>query len=111
MLVGWGAGTGEMSSPLRSLLATVNPQGGMGASNRGRYANPQMDEILVRALSTVDDSARARLLAEASEVAMADVGLIPLYYQVNLWGHRRNVAYTPRADEYTLAHSVRPLTN
>ena len=42
---------------------------------------------------------------------MADVGLIPLYYQVNLWGHRRNVAYAPRADEYTLAHSVRPSTN
>ncbi|MCA3247451.1 MAG: ABC transporter substrate-binding protein [Azospirillum sp.] len=111
MLVGWGAGTGEMSSPLRSLLATVNPQTGFGPSNRGRYSNPQMDEILTRALATVDDPARARLLAEASEVAMADVGLIPLYYQVNLWGHRRNVAYAPRADEYTLAHSVRPSAN
>jgi peptide/nickel transport system substrate-binding protein len=111
MLVGWGAGTGEMSSPLRSLLATPNPQIGFGPSNRGRYSNPQMDEILARALATVDDTARARLLAEASEVAMADAGLIPLYYQVNLWGHRRNLVYAPRADEYTVAYSVRPAAN
>ncbi|MBL0932815.1 MAG: ABC transporter substrate-binding protein [Alphaproteobacteria bacterium] len=108
MLVGWGAGTGEMSNPLRSLLATVNPQTGYGPSNRGRYSNPQMDEVLTKALSTVDDPARAKLLAEAADIGVGDVGLIPLYYQVNLWGHRRNVAYAPRADEYTLAHMVRP---
>jgi peptide/nickel transport system substrate-binding protein len=108
MLVGWGAGTGEMSNPLRSLLATVNPQTGYGPSNRGRYSNPQMDEVLTKALATVDDPARAKLLAEAADIGVGDVGLIPLYYQVNLWGHRRAVAYTPRADEYTLAHMVRP---
>jgi peptide/nickel transport system substrate-binding protein len=108
MLVGWGAGTGEMSNPLRSLLATVNPQTGYGPSNRGRYSNPQMDEVLTKALSTVDDTARAKLLAEAADIGVGDVGLIPLYYQVNLWGHRRSVVYAPRADEYTLAHSVRP---
>ncbi len=108
MLVGWGAGTGEVSSPLRSLLATVNRESGMGASNRGRYSNPQVDDLIARALSTVNDSARAKLLAEASEAAMADAGLIPLYYQVNLWAHRRNLTYAPRADEYTFAHQVRP---
>ncbi len=108
MLVGWGAGTGEASSPLRSLLATVNRESGMGASNRGRYSNPQVDELLARALSTVGDGARAKLLAEATEAAVAEVGLIPLYYQVNLWAHRRNIQYLPRADEYTLAQQVRP---
>ncbi|MBI1244219.1 MAG: ABC transporter substrate-binding protein [Alphaproteobacteria bacterium] len=108
MLVGWGAGTGEVSSPLRSLLASVNKDSGMGASNRGRYSNPQLDEQLSKALATVDDVARAKLLAEASETAMGDVGLIPLYYQVNLWAHRRGIQYAPRADEYTLAFFVRP---
>ncbi len=108
MLVGWGAGTGEVSSPLRSLLATVSRESGMGASNRGRYSNPQVDELIAKALSTVGDAARAKLLAEASEAAIADMGLIPLYYQVNLWAHRRNLVYSPRADEYTLAHQVRP---
>lgn len=108
MLVGWGAGTGEVSSPLRSLLATVSRETGMGASNRGRYSNPLVDEQLSKALSTVDNPARARLLAEAAETAVSDVGLIPLYYQVNLWAHRRSIQYAPRADEYTLAYQVRP---
>ncbi len=108
MLVGWGAGTGEVSSPLRSLLATVSREGGMGASNRGRYSNPQLDEMIARALATVNDTARAKLLADASEAAIADMGLIPLYYQVNLWAHRRTVQYAPRADEYTFAYQVRP---
>lgn len=107
MLVGWGAATGEISSPLRSLLATVNRDLGMGASNRGRYSNPQMDEILAKALATVADPARAKLLAEATEVAIADQGVIPLYYQINIWGLRKGLAFEPRADEYTLAHSVR----
>jgi peptide/nickel transport system substrate-binding protein len=39
---------------------------------------------------------------------MADYGLIPLHYQVNLWAMRKGLTYLPRADEYTLAQSVRP---
>jgi peptide/nickel transport system substrate-binding protein len=106
MLVGWGSDTGETSSPLRALLATRSP--GFGASNRGRYSNPKMDELLNRALQTVDPAAREKLLFEASELAIGDVGIIPLYYQVNLWGLRANLSYQARTDEYTLAHLVKP---
>jgi len=106
MLVGWGSGTGEVSSPLRSLIATVGP--GRGASNRGRYSNPKVDSLLQEALNTVDDEKREKLLQEASEVAMADQAIIPLHYQVNVWATRKGLSYTPRADEYTLAHFVRP---
>jgi peptide/nickel transport system substrate-binding protein len=107
MLVGWGSGTGETSSPLRSLLATYDKDSGMGATNRGRYSNPKMDALVAQALVTVDDQKREKLLAEASEVAMQDVGLIPLHYQVNYWAARKGLTYSPRADEYTLAHLVR----
>lgn len=108
MLVGWGSDTGETSSPLRALLATPNRDLGYGASNRGRYSNPQMDALLTQALQTVDPAARERLLFQASEIAMRDYGLIPLYYQVNLWGMRANIQYQARTDEYTLAHFVKP---
>jgi peptide/nickel transport system substrate-binding protein len=104
MLVGWGAGTGEASSPLASLLATIGS--GRGGSNRGRYSNPKMDAILDQALASVDDGKRDKLLQEATEVAMADVGLIPLHYQINVWAVRKGLTYKPRADEYTLAMSV-----
>jgi peptide/nickel transport system substrate-binding protein len=38
ILVGWGSGTGEASSPLKSLLHTYDKDRGYGAANRGRYA-------------------------------------------------------------------------
>ena len=106
ILVGWGSGTGEASSPLKSLLATFDREKGMGASNRGRYSNPQVDKLINDALATVDDTKRADLLARATEAAIEDVGIIPLHYQVNTWAMRRGFSYKPRTDEYTLAAGV-----
>ena len=77
ILVGWGSGTGEASSPLKSLLASFDRDKGMGASNRGRYSNPQVDKLIDDALATVDDAKRAELLARATEVAIEDVGHHP----------------------------------
>src|SRR5690606_14662616 len=49
-LAGWGAGTGEMSDPLRALVATPNKEKGFGTTNKGRYSNPKMDAVLEEAL-------------------------------------------------------------
>ena len=104
VLVGWGSGTGEASSPLKSLLATHDKSKGMGASNRGRHSNPKMDELLLEALATVDDAKRADLLAKATDIAIGeDQGIIPLHYQVNTWASKKGIKYTPRTDERTLA--------
>ncbi len=108
ILVGWGSDTAEASSPLKALLATFNKDKGMGQANRGRYSNPRMDATLEQALATVDDAKREKLLQQATEIAMTDVGIIPLYHQENLWATRKGVAYTPRADERTFAHEFRP---
>jgi peptide/nickel transport system substrate-binding protein len=51
-LAGWGAGTGEMSSPLVALVATRNKEKGMGGTNRGRYSNPAMDAVVEQAMAT-----------------------------------------------------------
>jgi peptide/nickel transport system substrate-binding protein len=109
VLVGWGSGTGEPSSPLRSLLATYDKSKGYGSSNRGLHSNPKMDAVLEDALGTVDDAKRAKLLAKATEIAIADdVGLIPLHYQVNTWGAKKGLKYVARTDERTLAMGVVP---
>jgi peptide/nickel transport system substrate-binding protein len=103
MLVGWGADTGEVSSPLKSLLATYSKEKGMGAANRGRYSNPKMDQVLAQALATVDDNKREKLLQQAVEIAMSDVGVITTHFQVNTWAARKGIAYTARTDERTHA--------
>jgi peptide/nickel transport system substrate-binding protein len=104
MLVGWGSDTAEASSPLKALLATFSKEKGMGASNRGRYSSAKMDALLEQALATVDDARRESLLQQATEVAMNDLGIIPLYHQENLWAARKGIVYAPRADERTFAH-------
>ena len=50
ILVGWGSGTGEASSPLKSLIHTYDKSRGFGASNRGRYSNKKVDTLIEDAL-------------------------------------------------------------
>ncbi len=107
MLLGWAADTAEVSSPLKALLATFSPEKGMGTANRGRYSNTKMDEALTQALAIVDDAKRERLLQQATEIAVSDLGIIPLYHQHNLWAARKGVTYAPRTDERTLAHEFK----
>ena len=109
LLVGWGSGTGEPSSPLRSLLGTYNKTKGWGSSNRGLHSNPEMDKILDQALATVDDTKRAALLAKATEIGVGeDVGIIPLHYQVNTWAAKKGLSYKARTDERTVGYDVSP---
>ncbi len=106
ILVGWGAGTGETSGSLVALLGTFDRAKGSGAANRGRYSNKALDAKLEEALATVDDAKRAALLAEASEIAMKDFGIIPSHYQTNVWASRKGFKVEARADEYTLATGI-----
>lgn len=106
ILVGWGSGTGEASSPLKSLIHTYDKERGFGASNRGRYSNPEVDKLIEDALATVDDAKRQDLLARATEIAIEDVAIIPLHYQVNTWATRPGLRYDARTDERTIATDV-----
>ncbi len=109
MLLGWGADTGEPSSTLKSLLATNNPAKGFGAANRGRYSNPKLDDFLQQALETVDDGKRSLLLQQATEIGIGDVGIIPLHYEVTVWGMRSDLAFEGNASQYTQAFDIHPV--
>src|SRR5438477_6533417 len=102
-MVGWGASTGEASSPLRSVLATCNRDKGLGAVNWGRYSNPKVDYVIEQALQQVDDENRSQMLQQATKMAMDDLGIMPIHFQYTIWATRKGVQYVPRTDEYTLA--------
>jgi len=108
LLIGNGATTGEMSFPERAQFATVNAATGMGASNRARYSNPEVDRLLAQAMATVDDAAREKLLQQTAEVAMADQAVVPLFYGDDVYALRKGLTYTPRPDGYMAAFMVRP---
>lgn len=98
---GWSTSTFESSSPLRAVLSAEDKAKGFGTVNAGKYHNPKMEEVLEKALATLDDGARDKLLAQATEIVMADQGIIPIHHQVNLWASRKNVQFGGRSDERT----------
>jgi peptide/nickel transport system substrate-binding protein len=102
-LASWGVNTGETSNPLSAINATYDPKKGMGSSNWGRYSNPELDKILEAALRQVDDAKRNAMLAKASEIVFKDKAIIPLHFQKSTWAMKKAVAFTARADSYTLA--------
>ena len=65
-----------------------------------------VDRLIQQALATVDDAKREKILQQATEIAIGELGIIPLHYQVNTWATRKGLAYTPRTDEYTMVMSV-----
>ena len=103
-----GAGSGEGLNPLRAQIATWNPERGLGTANRGRYSNPAVDALIDRGMATMDDDAREKIIQRAMKLAMADVPVIQLHLQKNIWATRSNLIYEPRVDEGTLAMGVRP---
>ena len=109
-MLGWSNSTGEPSTSLRAVMGTRAEGGGgsLGLSNYGRYSNPDMDALAAKALSTLDDKAREKMLQDAMKMAMDDVAIIPLHTQKSVWATRRGLTYTPRLDEQTLAGEVRP---
>ena len=108
MVLGWIAASGEATSPMVALLATFDAATGFGPSNRGRYSNPIFDRLLDEALHTLDEAKRAALLAQATEIAMDDVGLVPLHFLVNTWATRNGFAYDARSDELTMVAGLTP---
>ena len=106
-LTGWASDTGEASSNLTELVASSNPDKGRGAIfDPERYANPKVDEIVERSLTTVDASAREALYREAEKMALPDYPIIPLHHQVNIWGVRKGIVFHPRMQEGIRAWDV-----
>ncbi|HEX3346780.1 MAG TPA: ABC transporter substrate-binding protein [Acetobacteraceae bacterium] len=107
-LFGWSSGSGDSSEALRSVLATYDPENGLGALNRVRYSNPAFDKTLAQAVAEFDETKRNGLLADATRIAMHDVALIPLYWQKAIWAARPGVRFEANESEdssVTYAHA------
>ena len=105
-LSGWSADTGEISSPLRVLAATPDPKLGYGTTNPGGYSNKDVDAVLTKALTTVDDAARNKMLAQASTMVMKDYGVLPLHFEVTVWAFKKGLTYVPQINQYTRPDAI-----
>ncbi len=107
-LAGWGAGTGEASSPLKSLVACRDKDKGFGTTNYAEYCNKQMDATLTEALATIDDAKREKLLQKAMAEVMADTGMVPVHFEKTPWAMKKSITYKARVDQQTMAQDIRP---
>lgn len=80
---------------------------GYGTVNWGQYCNPKMDAVLDKALYTMDDKERSRLLQEATAIVVDDGGIIPVHFEVTTWAARKGFTYTPRTNERTYAQGFK----
>ncbi len=106
---GWSSETGEPVALLRTLLGTRGRSPAFGQSNRGRFSNPILDQLVDVATTELDDRRRETLAIEATAFAMRDLPVLPLHFQTATWALRQGFDYGARADNYTLAYDVRPI--
>jgi peptide/nickel transport system substrate-binding protein len=96
----------EMATALNSVVVTHDPKNGKGVNNRGRYSNPQLDELVNTAFLTLDDGKRRELLVKASEVFADEVPVMPLYFYSFSIATPKNIKYAPRLDQFTLSQQA-----
>jgi len=110
-LTGWSTSTGEPDTHLSLMLATPDPPRGRGSRTRpSHYSNPEMDRLVDRALTTIDQEAREKLYFEAIRMGFVrDAAVIPIHHQVNIWAMRKGIGYTAMLSEQTRAMEFAPV--
>ena len=108
MLLGYYTETAEPSPWLTALIATPDPATGAGYANFGRHSLPEFDRLLQRAVSTIDDREREGLLRQATELAIGEEQIVPLFHSDATWALRAGLEYVARKDNYTLVQFVTP---
>ena len=58
-------------------------------------------------MRVLDEKAREAMLQDVTRMLAADVGIIPIHLQKNVWGMRKGLEHAARVDELTRAQDVR----
>ena len=105
---GWSASAEETLLFFRTWITTLNRERGLGTSNYSDWSDPTFDADAVRALTTMDEAARAALLRAASARALEQMPVLPIHFESAVWAFRRGLTYAGRMDQQTLAQEIRP---
>ena len=77
-------------------------------ANRGRYSNPQLDELLQQARVTTEQAKRNEILAQVQKIVATDEPYINLWYYDNICIHSKrigNILLSPGGDFDFLEHA------
>jgi peptide/nickel transport system substrate-binding protein len=91
-----------------SMLHTREKEKGMGAGNRARYSNKEVDKYLEAANIEVDTAKSNALVSKAIEIAIGEHGLIPLYNPGFAVAAKKGLQVRIRANARNTAMQVEP---
>jgi peptide/nickel transport system substrate-binding protein len=107
-LTSWGSVTAEAGYMLSNIMQSFDTARRTGASNSGRYSNPDFDRQIDAAVAIIDDNERERALQALIRRVTEDVPIIPLVQLNHSWATKRGLAYEARMDERTVAMGLKP---
>lgn len=106
IMSGWDVPAGDAGSMYGALFYTRDKKEGYGQVNRGSYSNPEVDALVDQADATPSVEERDRLLQEATKILMADIPMIPVHYEQDIYAARDGVTLEPRVDKFIWAFDM-----
>ena len=106
IMSGWDVPAGDAGSMYGALFYTRDKKDGYGQVNRGSYSNPEVDALIDKADATPSIEERDAFLQEATKILMADVPMIPVHYEQDIYAVRDGVMLEPRVDKFIWAFDM-----
>ena len=86
-----------------SIMDAALPLGSLFASNsRGYWSDPRVDELIDAQLAEADPAARQALISQIWQLNSEYLPYVPIYTEVQAYGVRDRVNWSPRPDERLL---------
>ncbi|KAE9627256.1 ABC transporter substrate-binding protein [Parasedimentitalea maritima] len=106
IMSGWDVPAGDAGSMYGALFYTRDVKDGYGQVNRGSYSNPEMDALIDKADATPSIDERDGYLQDATKILMADIPMIPVHYEQDIYAARKGVTLEPRVDKFLWAYDM-----
>ena len=106
IMSGWDVPAGDAGSMYGALFYTRDTKDGYGQVNRGSYSNPEVDALVDKADATPSIEQRDQYLQEATKILMADIPMIPVHYEQDIYAVRKGVTLEPRVDKFIWAFDM-----
>ena len=104
-LLGLASTSGDVSEVFNYYIHTRS--GGYGEYNRSGFGNPAIDRLIEEATGCPDEDRRASLMRKAMDLTMADMPLVPICIEDDIYAVSDRIEWTPRLDQLILGKEVR----
>lgn len=106
IMSGWDVPSGDAGSMYSVMFYSRDKKEGYGQVNRGSYSNPEVDALIDKADGTASLDERDGYLQDVTKILMKDIPMIPVHYEQDIYGAKKSVKLTPRADKFLWAYEI-----